>query len=95
MLTSKFVDFSGVVAMGGEPEDVLQGEQVEVIKNEDNFDWLVRQAEGMYRDHHNMLPDRKDPDHFSKWGHKQLFDMVFMCAKEGLSQNPSNYPGEG
>jgi len=86
------VDFSGLVAVGLEPADVLQGDQVEVVKNENNFAWLVQQAEGMYRDKQKALPSKDDPDHFSKWGHKELFDLVFMCAKEGLSQRPSKWP---
>ena len=39
MLKSKFVDFSGLVAVGLEPADVLQGDQVEVVKNENNLAW--------------------------------------------------------
>lgn len=91
-MKSRFVDFSGLEALGVDPEVVLQGDQKEVIEQEDNFAWLVQQAEGMYRDHHGRLPDRDDPDHFSKWLHKDLFNLVYMCAKEGLSRNPSEWP---
>lgn len=91
-MKSRFVGFAGLGALGADLEDVLQGDQKQVIKNENNFQWLVQQAEGWCVEYHHRLPDRKDPDHFSQWGHKELFDLVFMCAKEGLSKNPSNWP---
>ena len=91
-MNSRFVDFSGVVSLGGKPEDVLSGDQAEVIQNKDDFNGLVRQAEGMYRDGHRRLPDRDDPNHFKNWPHKELFDLVFACAKEGLSAQPSRWP---
>ena len=91
-MKSKFVDSSALEALGADLEDVLKGDQKQVIQNEDNFAWLVRQAEGWYREYHHRLPDRKDPDHFSCWGHKELFNLVFACAKEGLPAKPSSWP---
>ena len=91
-MKSKFVDSSGLEALGADLENVLQGDQKQVIQNEDNFNWLVQQAEAWYLEYHHRLPEREDPDHFSRWGHKELFDLVFACAKEGLPTKPSNWP---
>ncbi len=91
-MRSRFIDFCEIIPLGGRPEDILPGDQSQVVQNEDDFDWLVAQAEGMYWDMFGKLPNRNDPDHFKNWEHEELFRMVFMCAKERLSENPSDYP---
>lgn len=91
-MKSRFFDSSAFEALGVELEEVLQRDQAEVIRNEDDFNWLVRQAEGMYCDKFSFIPDRGAPDHFKNWPHEDLFNMVFACAKEGLSESPSDFP---